>query len=216
MASSSAPPTKDGIKYPPSSPQKLSNKLPRLYKIYQTYSADAYTFQFLQNTRDLKVVCQETTTETVRFNTPPQLEKALQTSPVIESPQNLDYIPQAPRDDDNERYRLCVEMRDVILQRYYKLASGFDAYERVMETECAQYRWQKQRCQQSTVAESERKEIEQWNQFIGVATSGSRQMSRCVHPLTQVSKCWGQEKIEHYKWHYHGEKYCKRLSAAAN
>ncbi|KAK2801735.1 hypothetical protein FQN50_007650 [Emmonsiellopsis sp. PD_5] len=97
MASSSAPP-KDGIKYVPfASPQKFSNILPQLYKHYQTCKEDTFAFEFLQITPDLKVVCQETTAETVRFNTPPDLEHALQESTVIESPKFS--TGQAPRDD---------------------------------------------------------------------------------------------------------------------
>ncbi|KAK2808589.1 hypothetical protein FQN50_004621 [Emmonsiellopsis sp. PD_5] len=96
MASSSSTTTK----YAPFvGPQEFSNLLPRLYKLYQTYSADLYTFGFLQNTTDLKVICQETTAETVHFNTTPELEDALQESTVIQSPETHSYIPRAPRDD---------------------------------------------------------------------------------------------------------------------
>ncbi|PGH07909.1 hypothetical protein AJ79_06117 [Helicocarpus griseus UAMH5409] len=88
MASSSATTTTGGIKYAPfASPQELSNLLPRLYKLYQTYPADLYTFAFLQNTRDLKVICKETTAEVAHFNTTPELDYALQESTVIKFPE---------------------------------------------------------------------------------------------------------------------------------
>lgn len=68
---------------------------------------------------------------------------------------------------------------------------------------------------QSQISKTEN-ETEEWNRFIGVAKVGSIHISNCVKALTQVSKCWGKEKVQHYEWYFLGEKYCKKLRAAAN
>ena len=52
--------------------------------------------------------------------------------------------------------------------------------------------------------------------FIGIAISGWTQIGKCITLLTHVSKCWGWEKIEHYRWHLLNKKYCNKLCTAAN
>ncbi|KAK2813750.1 hypothetical protein FQN50_000148 [Emmonsiellopsis sp. PD_5] len=83
-----------GINYDPfSGPKEFSGLMPRLFSLYARGPDDRLSFQFLQRTQDLKVVCTESTAENVDFPTSPALENAIQNSAHINSPETTPYPP---------------------------------------------------------------------------------------------------------------------------
>ncbi|PGG97181.1 hypothetical protein AJ79_09318 [Helicocarpus griseus UAMH5409] len=80
--------------------QEFSNLMPELFNLYWSYEPDAFSFDFLQRTKDFKVVCKDATAEKADFTTPPALERAIQNSARINSPDTSEY-PWGPPVDDS-------------------------------------------------------------------------------------------------------------------
>lgn len=88
------------IKYEPFlDAQEFSDLMPELFHIYLSYQPDTFSFDFLQRTADLKIICKDTTTENVAFVTPFALENAIQNSASINSPDTSQYPGGPPVDD---------------------------------------------------------------------------------------------------------------------
>ncbi|PGH05850.1 hypothetical protein AJ79_06692 [Helicocarpus griseus UAMH5409] len=84
----------------PLDPQEFSDLMPELFDLYWSYPPDAFLFDFLQRTSDLKVVCKDATAEKVYFPTPPAIEKAIQNSTRINFPDTSSYPLDPPADDN--------------------------------------------------------------------------------------------------------------------
>jgi hypothetical protein len=77
--------------------QDFSDLMPKLFKLYCSYQPDTFSFDFLQRTSTsaLKVVCKAAIVDKADFTTPPALEKAIQNSARINSPETSDFGPTA-------------------------------------------------------------------------------------------------------------------------
>ncbi|KAK0656528.1 hypothetical protein B0T16DRAFT_425083 [Cercophora newfieldiana] len=115
---------------------------------------------------------------------------------------------------DTHRYDLCVQKRDELLDQHTGLQILVAACERVMSTECPEYRRRKQtKSRDSSQPPSTNKEDDaaQWDRFFGVATDGSKRLSS----LKEVVRCWGRDVVQHYQWASKGEKYWNQLRTTA-
>lgn len=115
---------------------------------------------------------------------------------------------------DTQRYDLCVQKRDELLDQHTGLQILVAACERVMSTECPEYRRRRQtKKRDSTQSPLTNKEDDaaQWDRFLGVATDGSKRLSA----LKEVVRCWGRDVVQHYQWASKGEKYWNQLRTTA-
>ncbi|KAK3364015.1 hypothetical protein B0T25DRAFT_57010 [Lasiosphaeria hispida] len=116
---------------------------------------------------------------------------------------------------DTQRYDLCVQKRDELLDQHTGLQILVAACEQVMSTECPEYRRRKQtkKNRDSTQPAPTNKEEDsaQWDRFLGVATDGSKRLSA----LKEVVRCWGRDVVQHYQWASKGEKYWNQLRTTA-
>ncbi|KMP02521.1 hypothetical protein CISG_07824 [Coccidioides immitis RMSCC 3703] len=86
-----------------------------------------------------------------------------------------------------------------------------------MSSGCKLYRQQRELCQQEAGSSTTTdEEIEQWDWFIGIAWDSSKIKRSQLNTLKQVSRCWGQEKLQYYGWPSLGVRFCKLLATAAN
>lgn len=75
------------IKYVPfSSPREFGWLMYQYYHLYKAYKPNLFSFDFLESSLDVKVICKETTAEEPDFPTPLALEKSIQDSGRINSP----------------------------------------------------------------------------------------------------------------------------------
>lgn len=109
---------------------------------------------------------------------------------------------------DAQRYELCVQKRDELLDQHTGLQILVAACEHVMSVECPEYRRRKQTKTPSTNKEED---AAQWDRFFGMATDGSRRLSA----LKEVVRCWGRDVVRHYQWASKGEKYWNQLRTTA-
>ncbi|OJD23001.1 hypothetical protein ACJ73_05648 [Blastomyces percursus] len=85
------------IKYEPFRDAKeFSDLMFNLFKLYKEYHEAMHTFSFLQRTKDVKVVCKDTTSEKVKFAMPAGLENALQNCEMINCPESNNSAISAP------------------------------------------------------------------------------------------------------------------------
>ncbi|WQF76292.1 Putative JmjC domain-containing protein [Colletotrichum destructivum] len=119
--------------------------------------------------------------------------------------------------DEATRYRLCLQTRDDLLSQHSSLQFLIAAFDQVMLAECAEYHaWRKNRKKPSSRQTNSREDdISIWERFVGVANEGMEIKYKCLSALTEVSRCWGLDKVQHYHWASKGEKYCKVLRTAA-
>ncbi len=116
------------------------------------------------------------------------------------------------RETDPERYELCVQVRDELLQESSEVQLLAAGYDHVMSTHCAKY---KDRKLARATKRTKLNEDTEWDRFLGVAESGLKIKSQCLSPLKTVAACWGEDVVRHYQWVYRGPKYCKVLCTAA-
>ncbi|KAK0613158.1 hypothetical protein B0T17DRAFT_593337 [Bombardia bombarda] len=114
---------------------------------------------------------------------------------------------------DAQRYDLCVQKRDELLDQHTTLQILVAACEHVMSTECPEYRRRKQTKNRDSTQPLTNKEDDaaQWGRFLGVATDGSKRLSA----LKEVARCWGRDLVQHYQWASKGEKYWNQLRTTA-
>ncbi|KAK4139194.1 uncharacterized protein C8A04DRAFT_16078 [Dichotomopilus funicola] len=113
---------------------------------------------------------------------------------------------------DMERYELCVQKRDELLNRHAGLQLLISTCELIMSTECPTYQRRKRARRGDSGQEDD---AEQWHRFLGLATEGDRIKSNCLSALKEVARCWGRQVTQHYHWASRREKYCNQLRAAA-
>ncbi|KAK3935361.1 hypothetical protein QBC46DRAFT_367640 [Diplogelasinospora grovesii] len=122
------------------------------------------------------------------------------------------------RETGTERYDLCVQKRDELLDQHTGLQILIAACEHVMSTECPEYRQRKQTKDRDTsqpLPASKEDDVARWHRFLGVATDGSRMKSECLTALKEVVRCWGRDIVQHYQWASKGEKYWNQLRTTA-
>jgi hypothetical protein len=94
---------------------------------------------------------------------------------------------------DTEKYQLCVNTRDHLLEQYNGVELLITAFKHIMSSERDEYKQRK-----AGSRRTEETDTEQWKRFIGVATSGLSMISTCLPPLKSVSRSWGQDQIQYY------------------
>ena len=111
--------------------------------------------------------------------------------------------------NDQERYILCKQIRNQILDLHTRIELLTTALDQVMHVECLEYQRQREKIQQRK--RSDQKNEAEWRRFLGLAAVGSKSMV----PLKTVCCIWGRDKVQHYQWAYMGENFCNKLCAAA-
>ncbi|KAK3375809.1 hypothetical protein B0T24DRAFT_523517 [Lasiosphaeria ovina] len=115
---------------------------------------------------------------------------------------------------DTEKYELCLQIRDDLLNEHTGVQLLVAACEHVMFTQCAEYKdWKESR--DTPPAEPNEADLVEWDRFLSVAKDGLEIKSKCVTALKTVARYWGQDVVQHYQWAYKGRKYCDKLCAAA-
>ncbi|OIW30048.1 hypothetical protein CONLIGDRAFT_576487 [Coniochaeta ligniaria NRRL 30616] len=115
---------------------------------------------------------------------------------------------------DTQRYDLCVQKRDELLNRHTGLQILVAGCEHVMSSECPEYRRRKQTTNRDSTQPppaNQEDDAAQWNRFFGVAIDGSKRLSA----LKEVVRCWGRDVVQHYQWASKGEKYWNQLRTTA-
>ncbi|KAK0716737.1 hypothetical protein B0T26DRAFT_647275, partial [Lasiosphaeria miniovina] len=115
---------------------------------------------------------------------------------------------------DTQRYGLCVQKRDELLDQHSGLQVLVAACEHVMSTECPEYRRRKQtknRDSTPPLPTNKDDDAAQWDRFLGVATDGSKHLSA----LKEVVRCWGRDIVQHYQWASKRVKYWNQLRTTA-
>ena len=69
---------------------------------------------------------------------------------------------------DTQRFHLCIEARNHLLEKHTKVGLLISAFEQVMFSECVKYKQTKERPRRTDETDTE-----QWERFIGVAASRS-------------------------------------------
>jgi hypothetical protein len=84
---------------------------------------------------------------------------------------------------DTDKFHLCVQRRNHLLDQHTRLEFLIAALERIMCVGCSKYKEYKENKSKRT----EETDAEQWDRFIGVATTRSDVRSKCLPPLKEVS-----------------------------
>ena len=119
------------------------------------------------------------------------------------------------RKTDPERYELCVQIRDELLEENSGVQLLAAACDHVMSTHCAKYKDWKLAREKRPTKPLLPEDLAEWDRFLGVAKRGLEIKSQCLSPLKTVANCWGEDVVQHYQWVYKGPKYCKLLCTAA-
>ncbi|OAT05244.1 hypothetical protein BDBG_01667 [Blastomyces gilchristii SLH14081] len=77
---------------PFSDPHEFSELMCALFHMYRSETPDLFSFDWLQKTLDLEVVCKDTTKEEVGISTPPSLERAIRKCARINSPNSPNFL----------------------------------------------------------------------------------------------------------------------------
>jgi len=109
---------------------------------------------------------------------------------------------------DTEKYALCEQLRDKLLDQHASLELLIAAADRVMCAECPEYKTRKKSIQ---LKRSDTEKAAEWERFFGFAVEGSKRLA----PLKTVGRIWGWDKVQHYQWAHRGEFYSNKLCAAA-
>ncbi|EEH11694.1 conserved hypothetical protein [Histoplasma capsulatum G186AR] len=77
---------------PFSGPHEFSQLMRALFHMYRLETPDLFSFDWLQKTLDLEVVCKDTTNEEVGISTPRSLEQAIRKCARINSPNSPEFL----------------------------------------------------------------------------------------------------------------------------
>ncbi|KAL8366290.1 hypothetical protein RB595_004861 [Gaeumannomyces hyphopodioides] len=117
---------------------------------------------------------------------------------------------------DTEKYELCAQTRDDVLERHTEVQLLVAAYEHIIVDECVGYKeWKEKRGEGQRLPIKTREDAAKWEKFIDVARDGSKVKSRCISPLKTVGRYWGAAFVQHYQLASKGERYCEVIGAAA-
>ncbi|KAK4222173.1 hypothetical protein QBC38DRAFT_520115, partial [Podospora fimiseda] len=111
---------------------------------------------------------------------------------------------------DEGKFRICAEARSRLLEQHTQVKLLIALYERVMLAECPGYRSCKKNAGRTQIDAND-----EWDRFIGVATSASDMIPKCLPHLKIVSVRWGRKTLQHYNWPARGWGFCKNLGAIA-
>ncbi|KAF2113206.1 hypothetical protein BDV96DRAFT_470477, partial [Lophiotrema nucula] len=101
-------------------------------------------------------------------------------------------------------------MRDELLEQDTRLALLFACVEEIMPEECLLYKQEKSRWPDSRAKD----DIKKWERFVGVASAGNELKNSCLAPITKACAFWDRKRVQHYRWFFAGEKFCKLLGTA--
>ena len=119
-------------------------------------------------------------------------------------------------ESDTEKYELCAQTRDDVLERHTEVQLLVAAYEHIIVDECVGYKeWKEKRGEGQRLPIKTREDAVKWERFVDVARGGSEVKSRCIGPLKTVSRYWGADFVQHYQLASKGVKYCEVTGAAA-
>ncbi|KXX77152.1 hypothetical protein MMYC01_207566 [Madurella mycetomatis] len=110
-----------------------------------------------------------------------------------------------------EKYELCVQVRNDLLEQHTGVQLLIAACEHVMFTHCTEYKDLKE----ARVKPSAMQSDPEWDRFLDVAEDSHERKSRCLSALKTVARHWGQDVVRHYLWGYKGVKYCHGLCTAS-
>jgi hypothetical protein len=110
-----------------------------------------------------------------------------------------------------EKYGLCVQVRDDLLEQHTGVQLLIAACEHVMLTHCTEYKGLKE----ANAKPSTKQPDPEWDRFLAVAEDSLELRSRCLSALKTVARHWGQDVVRYYLWAYNGPKYCDMLCTAS-
>lgn len=117
---------------------------------------------------------------------------------------------------DTEKYELCAQARDDVLERHTEMELLVAAYEHIIVDECAEYKeWKEKRGEGQRLPIKIREDAAKWEKFVKVARDGSNAKSRRIGPLKTVDQSWGAAFVQHYQLASKGVRYCEAIGAAA-
>ncbi|KAL8379117.1 hypothetical protein RB599_008781 [Gaeumannomyces hyphopodioides] len=117
---------------------------------------------------------------------------------------------------DAEKYKLCAQTRNDVLERHTEVQFLVAAYKHIIVDECIGYKeWKEKGGEGQRLPIKTREDAAKWERFIDVARSGSKVKSRCIGPLKTVNRYWGANFIQHYQLASKGVRYCEITGAAA-
>ncbi|KAL8367055.1 hypothetical protein RB599_010966 [Gaeumannomyces hyphopodioides] len=117
---------------------------------------------------------------------------------------------------DTEKYELCAQTRDDVLERHTEVQLLIAAYEHIIVDECVGYKeWKEKGGEGQGLPIKTREDAAKWERFADVARGGSEVKSRCIGPLKTVNRYWGADFVQHYQLASKGVRYCEVTGAAA-
>ncbi|KAL8299207.1 hypothetical protein RB594_003659 [Gaeumannomyces avenae] len=117
---------------------------------------------------------------------------------------------------DTEKYELCAQTRDDVLERHTEVQLLVAAYEHIIVDECVGYKeWKEKGGEGQGLPIKTREDAAKWERFVDVARGGSEVKSRCIGPLKTVNRYWGANFVQHYQLASKGVRYCEVTGAAA-
>ncbi|KAM0327116.1 hypothetical protein ACHAQA_006246 [Verticillium albo-atrum] len=114
--------------------------------------------------------------------------------------------------------RLCIELRDELLDQHGGQEIFVAAVERFMvvaSTEYRQWKTGRSRFQKPLPVSFREDNFAPWDRFLGLATIGALAKARCLVALKEVARRWGRSMVLHYELVSGGEEYCHQFHAAA-
>ncbi|KAM0270412.1 hypothetical protein ACHAQH_009470 [Verticillium albo-atrum] len=119
----------------------------------------------------------------------------------------------------SERDRICLKLRDELVDQQGGHEILVASVERVMVKACAEYfQWRVSMAgrPQTPLSVTFREDhLAPWDRFFGLASIGYAARRRCLAALTEVARQWGRRVVLHYEMILGGEEYCREFRAAA-
>ncbi|KAL8326722.1 hypothetical protein RB597_003168 [Gaeumannomyces tritici] len=117
---------------------------------------------------------------------------------------------------DTEKYEVCTQIRDDVLERHTEVQLLVSAYEHIIMDEYVGYKeWKEKKGETRRLPIKTREDAAKWERFADVARGGSEVKSRCIGPLKTVGRYWGAGPVQHYQLASKGVRYCEVIGAAA-
>ncbi|EJT69136.1 hypothetical protein GGTG_13245 [Gaeumannomyces tritici R3-111a-1] len=100
---------------------------------------------------------------------------------------------------DTEKYELCAQTRNDVLEWHTEVQLLVAAYEHIIVDECAEYKeWKEKRGEGQRLPIKTREDAAKWERFVDVAQGGSEVKSGCIGPLKTVGRYWGAVFVQNY------------------
>tara|TARA_R110002003_G_scaffold482_2_gene20054 strand:+ start:1018 stop:1422 length:405 start_codon:yes stop_codon:yes gene_type:complete len=101
-------------------------------------------------------------------------------------------------DDDADKLKACVAMRDELLEQQTGLGWLFACAEGVMVDECPHYKEKRHAWSRKLDVDADTQneaDVKQWERFISIAESGIKMKGECLAPLNKTSGYWGIDMV---------------------